>query len=154
IATRQSPDQVGASLNHYASANARQGIGNWRGVVVGHLTSISLEMVRELMKVEVEPGDIAARRDKAAAAFLFLSGARATAFCTLTLECVDIAERTVKQYPTMGVKTKNGKAGLTRLLEIPDLLQVVEDWDSFVRTQLPPTAPWYPIIDMAFGVQA
>ena len=66
---------------------------------------------------------------------------------------MNIAERTVKQYPTMGVKTKNRKAGLTRLLEIPDLLQVVEDWDRFVRTQLPPTAPWYPIIDMAFGVQ-
>ena len=42
------------------------------------------------MQVQVAPDDIATRRDKASAAFLFLSGARATAFCTLTLECVNI----------------------------------------------------------------
>ncbi len=92
-------------------------------------------------------------RDKAAAAFLFLSGARASAFCTLTLECVNIAERTVKQFPTMGVHTKNSKAAITHLLEIPDLLEVVAEWDSFVRARLPATAPWYPVIDISLGEQ-
>ncbi|HEY4689650.1 MAG TPA: site-specific integrase [Anaerolineae bacterium] len=115
--------------------------------------AVTLEAVRRLMVVRSEPGDLMTMRDKAAAAFLFLSGARASAFCTLTLECVNIAGRTIKQYPTLGVRTKNRKAAVTRLLEIPDLLDVVAEWDAFVREQLPATAPWYPVIDISLGEQ-
>lgn len=53
---------------------------------------------------------------------------RATAFGTLPIKCVDIAARKVSQLPTMGVKTKNRKAAITTLLDIPDLLEVVTDW--------------------------
>ena len=44
----------------------------------------------------------------------------------MPIKAVDIAERTVKQWPTLGVQTKNAKAATTYLLEIPDLLKVVE----------------------------
>lgn len=81
------------------------------------------------------------------------SRGRAPAFLTLPIECVDIAARIVKQYPTMGVRTKKNKAAVTRLLEIPDLLSVVEGWDGFVRSQLPPSANWYPVIEQSFGMQ-
>ncbi len=112
---------------------------------------MNLEDVRKLMQVPVARGDIATQRDKAAAAFLFLSGMRGGAFVTLRLACVDIAERTVMQLPEMGVKTKFRKAAITRLLEIPDLLEVVGYWDALVRDRLPGDALWYPPIDSRFG---
>jgi len=77
------------------------------------------------------------RRDKAAATLLFLSGARASAIVTVTLECVNIHDRTIKQYP----------------LDIPDLLREVKDWDNFVRARLRLTAPWYSVIKASFGEQ-
>ncbi len=103
---------------------------------------VSLDMMRKL--VAVPAVNRYTRRDQAAAAFLFLSGMRATAFCSLTLECVNIARREVKQWPALGVKTKNRKAARTYLHEIPDLLEVVERWDAELRLTNPPTALWYP----------
>ena len=114
---------------------------------------VTLEMIRALLAVKANGPDLVLKRDQAAAAFLFLSGARGSAFCTLTRACVNIAERAVKQYPTMGVHTKKKKAADTFLLEIPDLIQVVADWDAFIGERLPPTAPWYPVIDIVLGEQ-
>jgi integrase len=113
---------------------------------------VTLEMVRALLAVEVQPNDLTTRRDQAAAAFLFLSGARASAFVTLTLDCVNIPARTVRQDPTLGVRTKNKKAAVTRLLEIEDLLARVEQWDTFVRARLPGTACWYTPLHAFLGV--
>ena len=115
--------------------------------------AVTLEQMHKLLSMEAVEEDLATKRDIAAAAFLFLSGMRATAFLTLPIECVDIAARTVKQDPTLGVKTKNNKAAVTRLLEIPDLLAIVQDWDCFIRDQLPPSANWYPVIEQSFGIQ-
>ena len=115
--------------------------------------AVSLETVRQLMKVEAASDDVAMKRDKAAAAFLFLSGMRATAFTTLPISCVNLHDRTVMQYPTMGVNTKNKKSAITRLLEIPDLLEVVSEWDEYVRKRLPPATPWYALTEISFGVQ-
>lgn len=108
--------------------------------------AVTLDQVRALLAVKSD--DLGVRRDKAAAAFLFLSGMRATAFGTLPIECVDIAARKISQLPTMGVRTKNRKAAETTLLDIPDLLEVVTDWDHYVRSKLPQTAPWYPVLDV------
>ena len=104
--------------------------------------AVTLDMVRQL--IALPEGNLALWRDKAAAAFLFLSGCRATAFTTLTLDCVDIAARTVKQLPTMGVKTKNSKAAITTLLPIPDLLDFVRGWDDYLRSRYPGSTLWYP----------
>ena len=104
---------------------------------------VTLEMVRVLLSIPAAPDDLKTQRDRAAAAFLFLSGARASAFVTLTLDCVDIPARTVRQDPTLGVHTKNKKAAITRLLEIPDLLAAVAEWDTLVRSQGPGTGCWY-----------
>jgi integrase len=113
--------------------------------------AVTLEDVRKLMRVRVAPGDISTQRDKAAGAFLFLSGMRGGAFVTLRIACVNLSERTVMQLPEMGVKTKFKKAAITRLLEIPDLLEAVNEWDAFVRSRLPPDALWYPPTDSHFG---
>lgn len=88
----------------------------------------------------MDESDLALRRDKAAAALLFLSGMRAGALVSLTIDCVDVVNRTIKQWPTLGVKTKNRKSATTNLLNIPELLTVVESWDSYIRARLPLTA--------------
>src|SRR5437762_4832982 len=64
---------------------------------------VTLEEVRRLLSVSVPEGDLALWRDKAAAAFLFLSGMRATAFCTMPLKCVRSEEHTSELQSPMYV---------------------------------------------------
>ena len=91
--------------------------------------------------------DLALWRDQVAAAMLFLSGMRSSAFGSLPIEAVDLNSWSVRQWPGLGVRTKNGKAATTYLLDIPDLREAVWAWDDFIRPQLPPSAAWYtPII--------
>ncbi len=104
---------------------------------------VTLEIVRALIAVKHEPNDLALWRDKAAAAFLFLSGMRAAAFVSLPLKCVSVAQREIRQFPTEGVQTKNRKAAITHLLNIPDLLEIVAGWDAYISTQVGPNDLWY-----------
>lgn len=114
---------------------------------------VTLDEVRKLVAVSVAEDDLATRRDQAAAAMLFLSGIRASAFGSLTLECVDLTNRTIKQWTALGVKTKNSKSAVTFLLNLPDLLAIVTQWDTFIRERLPSTAIWYTPIISQWGEQ-
>jgi integrase len=114
---------------------------------------VTLEEVLQLTNLAIDAPDLALQRDQAAAALLFLSGMRASALGSLTIECVDLANQTIKQWPALGVKTKNSKSATTHLLNIPELLQVVNQWDAFVRAQLPVTASWYTPIVSRWGEQ-
>jgi site-specific recombinase XerD len=102
----------------------------------------TIDDVRKMMSVR--PYSLGERRDQAAVAMLFLSGMRVGAFTTLTIDCVDLATRSVKQWPEKGVKTKNLKRATTYLLDIPDLIDVVARWDAYIRHELPITAMWFP----------
>ena len=62
---------------------------------------------------------------------------------TLPFECVDLKRLRILQLPQKGVHTKNSKAAITSLLNIPDLLAVVSEWDNQVRPLLPVGAFWY-----------
>jgi integrase len=104
---------------------------------------VSLEEVLQLIAITHDEDDLVLLRDKAAAAMLFLSGARASAFTTLPISAVDLPARTLHQWPELGVATKNGKRATTFLLPIPELLSVAQIWDEVVRSNLPTTAPWY-----------
>lgn len=84
-----------------------------------------------------------ARRARAGMVFLFLSGMRIGAFISTPIQAVDIPNRVIYQDPSLGVKTKNSKYGITYLLDIPDLLQVVQDWDNEIRSILPPHGFWF-----------
>ena len=81
-------------------------------------------------------------RGKVAVCMGFLSGMRADALATLPIYCVDLDARTIDQLPEAGVRTKNRKAAITYLLEIPELLDVCKQWDRRVQT-LPREALWY-----------
>ena len=114
---------------------------------------VTMEIVQKLIAVKVGENDIASFRDKAAAAFLFLSGMRATAFVTMPIEALKLEERSVLQFPALGMKTKNLKAAKTHLLPIDNLLEIVSSWDAYVRNALPATAPWYAVVNINLGKQ-
>ncbi len=102
---------------------------------------VSLE---EILAIAARPAQAAqARRARAAMVFLYLSGMRIGAFVSLPIQAVDISNRVVSQFPSLGVRTKNRKFGITYLLDIPELLKVVQDWDDEVRSILPPNGLWF-----------
>lgn len=83
------------------------------------------------------------RRAKASAVFMYLSGMRIGAFVSMPIQAVDIKGLTVLQYPNLGVRTKNNISAKTFLWDIPELLEVVQDWDNEVRSILPPNGLWF-----------
>ncbi len=91
------------------------------------------------------PANPTEERDQAAVCFLFLSAMRAQAFVSMPVAALNLQERKVKQFPELGVHTKNGKAEITSMLRIPELMEVVEAWDQTVREA--GAALWYPRID-------
>ena len=100
--------------------------------------------------VELPALTLIEQRDRAAVAFLFLSGMRDSAFCSLPLRAVDFDAYPprVRQWPALGVRTKFGKAANTILLPEPArLLEIVRDWDTTARAALPDTAPWFALMD-------
>jgi len=114
---------------------------------------VSEQEIKQLVQISLPAGDLALQRDRAAAAMLYLSGARAGAFASLPILAVDIPGRSIRQWPELGVHTKFGKRATTYLLEIPELLTIVADWDAFVRESLAPTAAWYAPIESSWGEQ-
>jgi integrase len=95
------------------------------------------------------------QRDIAAVALLFLSGMRVGAFTSLTVSCVDLRRRAVRQWPELGVHTKGGKRAETYLRNVADLLRVVRRWDKLARARLPESALWYaPLGPAGVGLQA
>jgi site-specific recombinase XerD len=62
------------------------------------------------------------KRIRAAANFMFLSGIRVGALVTLPLAAVDLESRTIKQWPSLGVRTKFGKLATTYLLDVQERL--------------------------------
>lgn len=114
---------------------------------------VTLDEVTRLASVEFDQENLVQQRDRAGAVLLFLSGMRVSALGTLPLEAVDIANRTVRQWPSLGVRTKNDKTATTYLLELPDLIGVAERWDSHVRARLPLSAMWFTPIVSELGNQ-
>jgi len=112
-------------------------------VVATAITEHELFTIDHVRKVIALPAaTLTEQRNRAAVAFLFLSGARLGAFVSLPIHAIDLEKHTVKQSPTIGVRTKNGKSAITYLLDIPDLLMVVARWDALVRRELPSNALW------------
>jgi integrase len=91
----------------------------------------TVDQVRAILALE--PENLTDERDIAAVAFLFLSGMRVGAFVSLPLRAVDWNRdpARVRQWPDLGVRTKNSKAANTFLLahpELEDLREVARTW--------------------------
>ncbi len=106
----------------------------------------TLEEVEKIRSLEIPRDNLRLWRTQAAIVFLFLSGMRSSAFLTLPVSCVDIKARRVEQEPAKGVQTKGNKAAITTLLNIPELIDYVAEWDSFVRKRAP-HGTWYVVLD-------
>lgn len=100
----------------------------------------SLEDVCKIAAVSTET--LREERGKVAVCMLYLSGMRADALASLPIKAVDLPNNQIMQLPEMGVRTKNRKAAITYLLNIPDLVQVVQHWDEHVRS-LQHDSLWY-----------
>jgi site-specific recombinase XerC len=85
---------------------------------------VTLDEGLQLAALEIEEGNLALQRGQIGAAFLYVSGMRASALGSLPLEAVDVASRTMKRWPSLGVRMKNGNTATTHLLEIPELSTV------------------------------
>lgn len=104
---------------------------------------VAYEEISKIANMKIQGKEVILRRDRAVACLLFLSGMRAGAMVSLPLKALDVELRTVQQWPSLGVRTKMGKSATTYLLEIPELIELVRDWDRYVRSRLPDTAIWY-----------
>lgn len=105
----------------------------------------TLDEVKKI--IQYQPDTLRKQRDRAALCFIFLSGMRGGAFVTMPIRSVDLENRRVFQLPEWGVQTKNSKAAVTYLMPIPDLLAVVQEWDTYIRAQAPPNTAWYASMD-------
>jgi integrase len=98
----------------------------------------------EILEIAQAPAEnVMERRIRAAAVFMYLSGIRIGAFVTLPIKAVDIENRFVYQYPSMGVHTKNNKSAKTILYPIPELIEVVRAWDQEIKKVLPEDGFWF-----------
>lgn len=86
-------------------------------------------------------------RDRAVMAFLLIGGMRDLAVASLPIGCLDVETRTVRQDPTLGVRTKFSKSIMTRLMSFDERLTdwVLEWADYLVKKKLyGPTDPLFP----------
>lgn len=116
----------------------------------------TLENVRDLVAVNARR--LVERRDRAAVAFLFLSGMRVGAFVSLPVRSVTFDYQVevnaapmvlIRQWPDFGVRTKNSKAANTFLLphsELADLRAIVWEWHQEVAEGLGQYGMWYALI--------
>ena len=90
--------------------------------------SVKLEEAIQLVTLPIDRSDLALWRDQAAAALLFLSGARAHAAVTLPVCAIhlDTDHPYIGQWPYLGVHTKNNQGANTFLHVIPELLAAVQ----------------------------
>lgn len=110
----------------------------------------TLDHVRAILAYQ--PHTLAEERDRAALAFLYLSGMRVGAFATLPLCAVHFDQDPVlvNQWTSLGVRTKNDTVANTVLLEGPDLNElhdIVSAWDALAREHVGPRGMWYSLIE-------
>lgn len=103
--------------------------------------AVTIDEIRAIANADVY--SLRDKRIRAAAVFWFLSGIRIGAFVTLPIKAIDLDNLSVKQWPDLGVKTKFNKREITYMLNIPDLLDVIKDWDQIVRNDLSEDFPWF-----------
>lgn len=100
--------------------------------------------LKEMLEIAAAPVEnLEERRIRAAACFWFLSGIRIGAFVTLPISAVNLTNMSVNQWPELGVKTKYKKKAKTFLLDIPELFNIVVDWDNEIRALLSEDNYWF-----------
>lgn len=100
----------------------------------------------EILQIaQFSPNNLREERTQAAIIFLYLTGMRMTAFLTLPIIGVNLADRTVMQISEIGVRTKLGKEAITKMLPVLDrqIDEAINRWDDQVRNLGNLKAPWF-----------
>ena len=103
--------------------------------------AVTLEEIKKIVSAPVST--IGEKRIRASAVLWFLSGIRIGAFVSLPLSAVDLDNLSIKQWPKLGVRTKFKKHATTFLLNIPELLEIVREWDKYVRSVCNNDGLWF-----------
>jgi site-specific recombinase XerD len=116
---------------------------------------VSYTEIMDIANLKIDKENIALWRDQAMACMLYLSGARAGAATTLPIKAVHLDSEfpNIEQKPALGVRTKNRKSATTFFHNIPELLQVVREWDQYVRAKCPDEHTWYAPVHQQWGEQ-
>lgn len=104
-------------------------------------TTVSLDEILQIARTPVK--NLIEERVRAGAVFLYLSGMRISAFVSMPLKAVNLSEMEIRQSPALGMRTKNKKSGVTYVLKIAELLDIIKAWDTKVRQALPPNGFWF-----------
>jgi len=92
----------------------------------------SLDQVKALVNSIIVTSEIE-QRDQALISFMFLTGIRYQAICSLSLDCIDIEKLVVYQDPRLGVRTKGGKLITTWILQFDDeLIEIFKKWINYL----------------------
>ena len=110
---------------------------------------VTLEEIIRIANAPVE--SVLERRIRASAVFWYLSGIRIGAFVSLPIKAVDLQNRYVYQFTTLGVHTKNSKNARTVLYPIPELIKILVEWEKEIKAVLPDNGFWFPPLDPATG---
>jgi len=112
-------------------------------------TTVSLEEILQIARTPVK--NLIEERVRAGAVFLYLSGMRISAFVSMPLKAVNLSELEIKQSPALGVRTKNKKSGVTYVLQLAELFDIIKAWDTKVREVLSPNGFWFAPISPKTG---
>ena len=108
---------------------------------------ITHEEILIIAQFEVAPNNLRLKRAQAAACFLYASAARNGAFTSSPAKAIDLENLEYHQWPSHGVRTKNRVHKTTFLLNVPEILEPIKQWDKFINENLPPEALWFASLD-------
>jgi integrase len=121
---------------------------------------VSLDVVHQIKDFYMKSKELVDLRDSVAAIFLFISGLRAGAFSTLPIKAVipDLQDFPnmfrIRQWPELGVKTKNSKRLTTHTFTILELARCCKEWDTLIRGRLSSNAMWFTPLKNNWGDQS
>ncbi|WP_413853378.1 tyrosine-type recombinase/integrase [Candidatus Ruminimicrobium bovinum] len=74
------------------------------------------------------------KRDRALISFLYLTGVRVDALVSLSMQCIDIDNLIVKQYPRFNTRTKFGKTIVSKIFHFDnELVDIFVDWYNYLK---------------------
>lgn len=74
------------------------------------------------------------KRDRALISFLCLTGVRVDALVSLSMQCIDIDNLIVKQYPRLNTRTKFGKTIVSKIFHFDnELVDIFVDWYNYLK---------------------
>ena len=102
---------------------------------------VTLDEIKRIAKAPAET--VQERRIRAAAVIMYLTGIRIGALVSLRIKAVDLVNRYIYQYTSLGVHTKLNKNDRTVIFNIQELIEVCKAWDEEIKQTLDEDGFWF-----------